>query len=299
MKQTIKKWVLKNIPHSLLKVFFASKLSNRQFMNNNFIKVYDEIANRSFWMFLRSDTWIEGEFFEKGLYGKWEKVSLMVWAELSKKSNIIIDIGANTGCYSLLAKNNNPSAKVIAVEPVNVNHEILSKNINRNGFDIAAEKIALSDKEGTATMFMLKDRLNYMTSVNDDRYKLHPEIQGDTEVVPIEVPIKPFNYLVDKHKLKRVDLIKLDVEGHELAVLQSMQFALTSWHPIILIEVIGDDNAIHLNSFFKEIGYDSFYAVDEQNGIKEVDKLWDNDHANFLITTKKRSPIIPTQFIIK
>lgn len=295
----IKKWVLKNIPYEVLLFFFPSKFSSNIFLKDRFIKIQDDIANKKFQMYLRSDTWIESEFLKKGLYGGWEKISLQIWAYLSRNSKIIIDIGANTGTYALLSRNNNPTAQIIAVEPIDINYSLLMKNIAKNNYDIIAEKIALSDKEGIATMYMLKDRLNYMTSVNDNRYKLHPEIQGESEVVTIEVPIMPFSYLVQKHNLLTIDLIKLDVEGHELAVLRSMEKVLVDHHPAILIEVIGDENAGNLDKFFRNVGYKKFFAVNEKIGIREVNELWDNDHANFLICNEETVNRIPNNFFGK
>lgn len=218
----------------------------------------------------------------KGLYGKWEKESLKIWAQLAKRSHTIVDIGANTGVYSLLAKNNNPTAVVVAIEPIDVNYDVLERNISENGFDILTEKVALSDTSGTAAMFMLKDRLNYMTSVNENRYTNHPEIQGEAEVVEIQVPLMPFSYVCDKHKLKQIDLVKIDVEGHEITVLKGMMEAIREYRPVILIEVIGDESARQLDAMFRGLDY-RFVSIDESGVSRVADRLWDNNHNNFLI----------------
>jgi FkbM family methyltransferase len=216
------------------------------------------------------------------LYGEWEKESLKIWAHLSKNANYILDIGANTGVFSLLAKRQNVDANVYSIEPIDTNFEVLSKNIQKNGFDIHAEKVALSDKEGMAKMFMLKDRLNYMTSVNDNRYAKHPEIQGETEVIEIEVPIKTYSQIQEKYQIPKLDLIKIDVEGHEVEVLKAMYTQLERDKPLILIEVIGDENAVALDSMFKKLKY-KFISINEVDSSRVVDSLWDNDHHNFLL----------------
>lgn len=284
MKKIIAKYIRLFIPHFVLALLFPSRFKKNIY--NKFITIEDEIAKKSFKMYLRKDCYIESVVLNKGLYGNWEKESLKIWSQLSKRSQTIIDIGANTGIYSILAQNNNPKSKVIAIEPVDINFEVLSQNISRNKFPIIAEKIALSDVEGTAKMFMLKDRLNYMTSINDDRYALHPEIKGNMEVVEIKVPIKPFSYVYEKHNLEKIDLIKIDVEGHEISVLNGMLLYLEKHKPTILIEIIGDDNAIQLDVMFKKLGYE-FISIDEENISVVVDRLWDNDHHNFLICDKK------------
>lgn len=284
MKKQIKKFLKQNIPTVVLEKLFPNRFKKNKY--NNFFKIDDTVAKKKLNLFLREDSFMEAVILEKGLYGDWEKESLKIWAELSKKSNTIIDIGANTGIYSLIAQNNNSKAKIIAIEPVDINFEVLTKNINKNNFAIFSEKIALSDQDGIAEMFMLKDRLNYMTSVNDDRYALHPEIKGDFEVVTIQVPTKPFSFVYEKHQLKNIDLIKIDVEGHEITVLNSMLPYIEKFKPSIIIEIIGDENAEILTEMFLKFDYE-FVSIDEINLSKKVEKLWDNDHHNFLICKKE------------
>ena len=137
-----------------------------------------------------------------------------------------------------------------------------------------------------------------MTSVNDDRYALHPEIQGNNEVVEIEVPIKPFSYIYDKHHLEKIDLIKIDVEGHEISVLKGMLPYLEKYKPAIIIEIIGDENAEVLNTMFKKLEYE-FISIDEVNISVVVDKLWDNDHHNFLLCNKSTLTFLQSINLVK
>ena len=284
MKKIIKKILKRIIPLIILEYIYPNRFSNN--IHNVFIRTKDEIAKKELYLFLRKDSFMEAVINQKGLYGDWEKESLKIWAKLSQRAQTIIDIGANTGIYSLISQNNNINAKIIAIEPVDLNYNILVKNIERNKFPILSEKIALSDKEGTAKMFMLKDKLNYMTSINDNRYDLHPEIKGNTEVVEIEVVMKPFSYVYNKYTLDKIDLIKIDVEGHEITVLKSMLPYIEKFMPSIIIEIIGNDNAEILNAMFSEFEYE-FVSIDEENKSKKVNKLWDNNHHNFLICSKE------------
>jgi len=267
------------VPEKILKAFFPSKYAP---FAPGFVTIDDPIAQKPLRMYVREDSMMERIFLSKGLYGNWEKESLKIWAELSKRARTVIDIGANTGIYTLIAQNNNPLATVIAIEPVKTNFNVLLSNLEHNAFPARAEQVALSDTEGTAKMYMLKDRLNYMTSVNDNRYALHPEIQGDSEVIEIEVPVKPFSYIRDKYGLEHIDLIKIDVEGHETQVLNSLAPYISQWKPAILVEIIGDQNAETLNRLFKNIGY-SFVSINETGKSVVTAELWDNDHHNFLV----------------
>ena len=60
---------------------------------------------------------------------------------------------------------------------------------------------------------------------------------------------------------------------------------LEKYKPAIIIEIIGDENAKVLNTMFKKIEYE-FISIDEINISVVVDKLWDNDHHNFLLCDK-------------
>ncbi|MGZ6520119.1 MAG: FkbM family methyltransferase, partial [Bacteroidia bacterium] len=96
---------------------------------------------------------LENEIFWKGLTNGWEKVSMKLWIELSKKSAVILDIGANTGIYSLVSKTVNPTAEVFAFEPVERIYNKLEKNNKLNNYDIHCFELALSDKNGEAIIY--------------------------------------------------------------------------------------------------------------------------------------------------
>lgn len=282
MIKSLKKIIILILPKAL--VSFIHK-ERKKYFPQNFIQVSDSISKQSFLMQLRNDGFIENQILKNGLYGGWEKESLKIWANLSQKANTIIDIGANTGVFAHLAWVNNPKATIIAVEPIPLNYSILAKNISKNKASINSEQCALSNKSGTANMYMLKDKVNYMTSVNQNRYSLHPEIQKNDAIVEVNITIRDFEYLFAKHNLSEINLIKLDVEGHEIEVLESMMPYIIKFKPTILIEVISNEIASFVEHSFIKLGY-KFIAIDEENISKEVEHIWDNDHHNFLLTTE-------------
>ena len=118
---------------------------------------------------------------------------------------------SNTGLYSVLAKVNNVKSKVLSIEPIHTNFNVLKANNKLNKFDIITEQVALSNKIGEAKMYMFKDKLNYMTSVNTNRYEGNPEIIQGKEIIEINVPLQLFSYLFNKHSLQSIELIKIDI----------------------------------------------------------------------------------------
>ena len=65
----------------------------------------------------------------------WEAETLPVFCNWAEKSKIILDIGANTGVYSLVASAINPKCQVTAFEPVPVVYKKLAGNIELNSFE--------------------------------------------------------------------------------------------------------------------------------------------------------------------
>ena len=262
--------------------FFKNK--DRHF--SNIIHIKDESSNQSFKMQTFVDSYIENEIATFGLYGRFEKESLRIWAFLSKYSHNIIDVGANTGIYSMLAKTNNNQANVLAVEPIDYNFKVLKSNINLNNYSVFTEKVALSNVNGEAKMFMFKDRLNYMTSVNENRYIHNPHVIEGKEIIETIVPLVRFEVLFERYQFNGIDLMKIDVEGHEIEVLSSLEYFLDKFHPTILIEVISDSIANGVQNILSKYNY-MYIAIDEESKPKLVDKIWDNNHHNFLICTKE------------
>ena len=98
---------------------------------------------------------VENDLFWKGLK-HFEATTLNLWKELAKKAKTIIDIGANTGVFSLVAGAVNPTAKIIAFEPLPDNYNKLQANVRLNNFNIVAHRIAISNQSGETTILCIR-----------------------------------------------------------------------------------------------------------------------------------------------
>jgi hypothetical protein len=81
---------------------------------------------------------IENKLFWYGTINKmkWEKQSTDLWSEIARKSKVIIDIGANTEYYSLIAKAINSNSKVFGFEPIPHIYKWYVENCKINSFEI-------------------------------------------------------------------------------------------------------------------------------------------------------------------
>jgi FkbM family methyltransferase len=234
---------------------------------------------------------LENELFWKGLYNGWEKYSMRLWARLAKDAEVIFDIGANTGIYSMVAKAKNTHAAVHAFEPFPAIHKKLVDNNRLNGFDIQCNCEAVSDYTGDAVIYSADKEFAYSVTVNKNLWAE----EGKAFRIPIKT--KKLTDYIQAQQVKRIDLMKIDVETHEPEVMEGFGDYLAKFRPIILIEILNEEVAARLSPYFEGAGVD-FYNIDELKGIKKVDRLSKSDYYNFLIVPKEKAHLFNEKSLI-
>lgn len=220
---------------------------------------------------------IENELFWRGLEG-WEKVSFELWTRLCRISGTILDIGANTGVYAMVAQAVRPDARIVAAEPVERVFRKLQANVDLNGGGVQAVCAAISDRSGTAVLYDIPDS-DHVLSVS-----LDPEWNKEsTRLRPVEVPCLTVMDLLGTVGAEKVDLLKIDVETHEPAVLQGFLDILRRDRPTMLIELLTDEVAARVASQIEGLGYEYFNIDDVTWPPQRVATLGRSDHFNFLV----------------
>lgn len=167
----------------------------------------------------------------------------------------IIDIGANIGCYSLLAAQT--AARVIACEPHPENLSILWKNIELNHTtNVEVISDAISNKAGKASL-IIPDNATFV-----GRFSLHPG-RGRRS---IEVNCITLADLVREARLTDIDLIKIDCQGSEYEILYGGVGVLSRVRQII-VECEQFPNhprwsQSELQIFLRDLGFD---VINETN----------------------------------
>ena len=144
------------------------------------------------------------------LSGKWEKFEASLFEQNIKPGNIVIDIGAHIGYYTLIAaKRVGPKGKVYAFEPLPKNFELLKKNVEVNGYkNVVLVNKAVSNKNGKSKLFLSNE-----DNFGDQRI-YDPE--GNRRSTSIRT-IKLDTFF--KNKEKRINVIKMDIQGSEVKAL--------------------------------------------------------------------------------
>jgi FkbM family methyltransferase len=111
-------------------------------------------------------TTIENEIFWNGIENGWEKESIKQWLYYAKNAEGIVDIGANSGIYSILAHSVNPRANILAFEPVERTFDLLLKNVDLNTpNNISTYQLAVSNKNGTSLFYDVLSESQYSASL--------------------------------------------------------------------------------------------------------------------------------------
>jgi FkbM family methyltransferase len=120
-----------------------------------------------------------------------------------RRGDVFVDIGANVGSYTVLAAK--LGARVVAVEPIPATFDHLVANVRLNGLEslVTAHRVGLSDRNGTLRFTTDHGTINHVLAATEN-------LAGtDIEVVTLDSILAGVSPA----------LIKIDVEGHELAVL--------------------------------------------------------------------------------
>ena len=140
-----------------------------------------------------------------------------------------IDIGAKVGMYTYRIRRH--SSEVIAFEPIPMFNRILRAVFE--GKRGRVEPYAVSDRRGTATLRLPyshegKPRFGYSTI--DPANRFPPDMIGRADELEVETR------RIDDYDFPDIGFIKIDVEGHELAVLAGAEGTLARHKPNLLIE---------------------------------------------------------------
>lgn len=224
---------------------------------------------------------IENDFFWKGLTGGWEKISMKYWIELSRNSKVVLDIGANTGVYSLVTKSINSSTKVYAFEPLSQMFKKLLFNNELNSYDIVCVEKAASDKNGKAIIYETGTDHVAAASLNAEiRHYGNLDVETEIETITLDTFIQANN-------VGKIDLVKIDVETHEPNVLEGYKKYLPLHRPDFLIEVLTDEVGERLQKIFDGLQYHYFNIDDKKGNIRKTDTIEKSEYFNYLICTEE------------
>ena len=146
--------------------------------------------------------------------GNYEKQTTTLFERILKSGMVVIDVGAHVGYFSLLAARHvGPKGKVFAFEPDPINYDLLLQNTKLNSYtNISVINAAVADSKGRRTLIQ--------SSLDSGRQSTYHH--GLPESGSIDVDTWSLDDFLATKNWPVIDLVKVDVEGAELDVLNGM-----------------------------------------------------------------------------
>jgi FkbM family methyltransferase len=144
---------------------------------------------------------LQRQYYFTGTYLTEEAV-LRAWRREARQAAVIFDVGANQGIYSLEALAANPRAVVHAFEPTQEIAAGLRRTAAMNGAPIFVAETAVSNRVGSARLMRCpggNEGMNFITSQDGGE----------------RVPVTTLDAYSARHGIKRIDLLKMDIQGAE------------------------------------------------------------------------------------
>lgn len=180
------------------------------------------------------------------------ELSLLPW--LCDSTSLAVDVGANHGSYTAVLLRH--AAGVVACEPnprlVRILQRRFAGPLRSKRLTVSAS--AISDRDGSVELFI---PFQASALASAEQGGAARNLQGESITVPCR--------RLDSLGLERVGFLKIDVEGHEIAVLAGAAETLERDRPSVLIEAEERHNpgaVAKIRSLLEPLGYRGFYLME-------------------------------------
>ncbi len=207
-------------------------------------------------------------------------VALRVFRALALEARAVLDIGANTGLFSLLAAKANPSARVHAFEIVPVVFEQLVRNVLRNDLARTIEPHLLGVGGPDDAIRVPAGSFGTSLPLSVSLLDRYPE--------GVSIPVRSLDQLSESLDLRGPLLIKIDVEGAERTLFAHAEALFDRCAPDVVCEILRDSDAAEtLVPFLSRRGYGAYLF--EEFGLRHYSAIRPQDfYRDWLLTP--RSP---------
>ncbi len=201
----------------------------------------------------------------------YEPFSVRVISALEGNLDVFLDVGTNVGVFALFAASEPKPPRVVAFEPNPLMRSALEENRDLNGFDIDISALALSDESGEAEFFQPES----VTSGSLDR-EFNPDFVDSycVDVSTLDEFSEGSDILSEGDRV----LVKMDVLGHESAVLRGAREFTKRWIPTYLLEAVRRYDSAEVE-FLRRLGYQFFRLL--PSGLEKTDQLQSKESDGF------------------
>ncbi len=201
---------------------------------------------------LRGKTWIVGSGTHGYWLGSYESQKINLFQKFVHPGDVVYDIGAHAGYYTLLAsKLTGPNGKVIAFEPQPRNLDFLKQHLRLNNIsNVLVIEAAVYNRAGT-------------TRFSDQNGSFVGHI---SEIGNLEVKSVCLDDLWKHADLPAPQVVKIDVEGAEYAVLTGGSDLFQTEHPVFFLATHGSEVNRQCEAWLQDAGY-TWSIINDPNEI--------------------------------
>ena len=202
-------------------------------------------------------------------YGYYEKKYILTWERFVREDSVVLDIGSNIGYYALVAAKKAVRGQVFAFEPSPPSFLQLQENIGLNALkNTRAEPLAAGEKTENKSFYIAEGNNSGMSGFT------RPGTGRE-----ISIPTVRMDEWFELHSIMQLDLVKIDIEGAEWAVIQDCIPVLQKVQHLFL-EYHGKTNET-----FKLVGIfnilkEANFSVYVQNAADTLSKPFQNKTTN-------------------
>lgn len=196
----------------------------------------------------------------------YEPESRKLWMQLCEGAELVIDVGAHTGIYSLDAWKAGAKG-VMSIEPYHLNYGRLVMNLRGGGFGTEGTIFcAASD---------VNETVSFTVTTPNDYCSAGGRIGKALNAIHYPVYARRLDDLLKAEFHDKVRVVKIDTEKHGVRVLRGMTKILEH-KPDLILECIEPG----LGEILKPLGY-KFFVIDEETGLEPCDDLIPDDPFTF------------------
>lgn len=210
----------------------------------------------------QSDLYILRENFVYNIYD-------FEYKKVVSEVTTIVDLGANIGLSSLYFQGCFPDARIVCVDPVKENVELIHKNAKNNNFSWIIERVAVQAKPGKVKLYPNEwwSSSTVTENVANARQSKKGRFEHTLQRPVEEVEAVPVDKILDRNKVDTVDILKMDIEGAEEQSLLNSEKWL---HRVKILNVEIHDKYVNRKEIMNILSKAGFEKIPARKGPTDI-----------------------------
>jgi FkbM family methyltransferase len=206
--------------------------------------------------------------------GRWDAPLMRACQTLLRDHDVFYDIGSNTGIFAIDTAFQFASIRTYAFEPQANQADAILQSIGANDLkNVTCLRCMLGKDDGTGELYLTSHSIHASSIPREGKFK------------KVKIPMHSIDSLLKRAVVEGPDVVKIDVEGGEMAVFEGAKETFSKFRPSIIFEA--DENlrrfGIEPNALIETIssfGEYRFFEIDKDGSLRSIRRI--ESEGNFL-----------------